>query len=655
MNLVIAHSAQIAFAVSRALNCTDRTENGDYTNDTGSIVITSVAPDFISPAPIQAYANGADFIKTLPFIPKGYMYDFRRRKEDGKYRMIPEDKKTLEKIRTLVDGAAEVILASNLGSEAQALFGMLCMAAKAGRRTSRMWLTTLSNRAITYAYRNRESGRNITRIARSGFVHHGMNFLFRTNVEQAFAQMYGKQSFPMERMDIAALWLLCNSYDNMKVKFPKKTRYGVGISGKWDGKDAQLAPTEIWCKESDAQKVYENFMKMNGKTVTAEVVEVNPKVEWRHELLNMATLQEVSIEELGFLPARTMAAADLLFEKGLISSPRTSVSSLPHHLKRHIERRFPEAKAFPFRPEEQIPYCHGIITTERTPLFLSDDEQRVYELISTHTEMAFDSARCIEVGIAANIDGIDIFGTAELPDNAECVPGSVEFTVSGVSIFSFSDHSPETLTAAAFLHDLNELVNTGCDTPSLLPMGSYRDCGACLQRLIDNGFVKYLLGDIEPTEKARVLLSHAGHLELADIGKFISQIDEVDALAENRKPTKPVMREYENWIHPLILSLITDKKTFVNKVSGYTCPKCGNHGLTVFPATIACECCGFSIPRHFHGYDLTDKDIEQLVRYKYTSPIYGFTNAKGRKFCESLVIDNRFGVTFSAKAAKIYG
>lgn len=73
------------------------------------------------------------------------------------------------------------------------------------------------------------------------------------------------------------------------------------------------------------------------------------------------------------------------------------------------------------------------------------------------------------------------------------------------------------------------------------------------------------------------------------------------------------------------------------------------------PATIACECCGFSIPRHFHGHDLTDKDIEQLVRYKYTSPIYGFIDRKGRKFCESLVIDNRFGVTFSAKAAKIYG
>ncbi len=415
MNLVIAHSAQIAFAVSRALNCTDRTENGDYTNDTGSIVITSVESSLVEPAPFQYYAGGSDFIKTLPFIPKRYLYGIRADNVGGKFKVSDEDKSTVVRLQALVEQAAEVIFASNNGSEAQALFAILCQAAKAGRRISRMWLTTLSNRAITYAYRNRESGRNITRIARSGFVHHGMNFLFRANVEQAFAQMYGKQSFPMERMDIAALWLLCNSYDNMKVKLPKKTRYGVGITGNWNGKSVQLAPAELWTKKSEAQSLYDKFMKLNGKTVMAEVVEVNPKVEWRHELLNMVTLQEVAIEELGFLPARTMAAADLLFEKGLISSPRTSVSSLPHHLKRHIERRFPEAKAFPFCPEEQIPYCHGIITTERTPLFLSDDEQRVYELINIRTEMAFDSARCIEVGIAANIEGVGLLAQPNCP------------------------------------------------------------------------------------------------------------------------------------------------------------------------------------------------------------------------------------------------
>ncbi len=40
-----------------------------------------------------------------------------------------------------------------------------------------------------------------------------------------------------------------------------------------------------------------------AKLVMAEVVEVNPKVEWRHELLNMVTLQEWLSEETG-IPAR---------------------------------------------------------------------------------------------------------------------------------------------------------------------------------------------------------------------------------------------------------------------------------------------------------------------------------------------------------------
>lgn len=654
MNLIIAHSSQIAFAISRALNCTDRTDWGAYTNDTGTIVITSVDPNLVGPAPYGFYANGGGFIKTLPFIPETYLCGIRAENRDGKFKVSEEDMGVLRNLRSLMMDAAEVIFASNEGCMAQAMFAILCQNMKTGRRTSRMWLTTLSNRAISYAYRNREHGRNLTRIARAGLVHLGMDFLFGTNVEQAFAQMYGRQSFPMERMDIAALWLLCNSYDNISKKRPKKTGYTVSVTGKWNGSDVQMSPVEVWSKELQAKLVYADLRNMAGKTVSAEVIEVNPKVEWRFDLLDMVSLQEAALDELGFLPQRTMAVADALFEKGLISSPRTSVSGLPVHMKRHIERRFPETKGYEFSPEEQIPYCHGILTTERTPLFLSEDEQRLYDLIKSRMEMAFDSTKCTEVGITANIGGIEFYGTTELPADAECVPGSIEFEISGASVYSFSDYQPEKLTACNFLHDLNGLVNAGGDTPLLLPVSGHRDCGATLQRLIDNGFVKYLLGDIEPTEKARVLMSHTAHLELSDIGKFIGQIDEVDALAENRRPTKPVIKAYEEWIHPLILSLLTNKNSFSNKVSSYTCPKCGNHGLTVFPATVACECCGFSIPRHYRGHDLTEKDIEQLVLYKYTSPIYDFIDRKGRKFSESLVIDSRFGVTFAAKAAKIY-
>lgn len=57
----------VAFSVSRTLNCTDRTSDGAFTNDTGSIVITAVDPELIAPLPLQSYTDGSDFVKTLPF------------------------------------------------------------------------------------------------------------------------------------------------------------------------------------------------------------------------------------------------------------------------------------------------------------------------------------------------------------------------------------------------------------------------------------------------------------------------------------------------------------------------------------------------------------------------------------------------------------
>lgn len=654
MNLVIANSAQIAFAVSRALNCTDRTPQGAYTNDTGSIVITSVDPGLVAPLPLQSYANGSDFIKTLPFIPKNYNFGIRQTLVDGKMKVVPEDKAAAELLYAMIAEAREVIFASNGGSDAQALFSIVCQAAKAGQKISRMWLTTLSNRAISYAYRHRESGRNITRIARSGLVSLGMDFLFRTNVEQALAGMYGKNTFPVERMDIAALWLLCNSYDNIKNQKPAKTQYSVHVSGKWNGVDVQLSPVNTWENELVARIAYATLSGLTGTTVKAVIEEINPKWEWREDLLTMNTLQKAALHELGFLPEKTMAAADSLFEKGLISSPRTSVSALPKHMKSHVERRFPATKGFDFLSDEQIPYCHGIITTERTPLFLTDDEQRLYQMIATYVEMAFDTNRYVEVGISAKIDGVDFYGYTELPEGVTPEMGEIELTLSGAGVASFRDYQPTELKAYRFLENLIELLNNGNDNPSLLPLNGTWNCGACLQRLIDNGLVKYLLGDIQPTEKARVLMAHTAHLELADIGTFISQTDEVEALAENRKPTMPVMNAYEVWLRPLIVSLVTDPKMFASKVEKLKCPKCGNHELTVFPATVTCQCCGVSIPRHFNGYDLTPKDIEQLVLYKYTSPIYGFVDRKGHKFSQSLVLDYKYGVAFADNAAKIY-
>lgn len=186
-----------------------------------------------------------------------------------------------------------------------------------------------------------------------------------------------------------------------------------------------------------------------------------------------------------------------------------------------------------------------------------------------------------------------------------------------------------------------------------LPLDGVHDMGLALQRLIDHGFVKYTLGDIEPTEKAYLLMKHTDDLELSDMGTVISQIHEVDALADSLTGTADTMNRYEDWIYSQIRPLVANTWLYAHKPTDFKCPKCGGQ-MTSFPAVVACGDCDFSIPRFFHGYELTANDIHQLLTYGYTSPIYGFTGRQGRKFCDALILDGKRRLTFAAKAAKIY-
>lgn len=74
-----------------------------------------------------------------------------------------------------------------------------------------------------------------------------------------------------------------------------------------------------------------------------------------------------------------------------------------------------------------------------------------------------------------------------------------------------------------------------------------------------------------------------------------------------------------------------------------TCMDCG-HSWLMTEHTDKCTCPNCK----------AQLEIKETYARKCEQKSYFNVIAKGRKFCESLVIDNRFGVTFSAKAAKIY-
>lgn len=419
MNLVIASSNTIAFSISRTLNCTDRTTDGAFTNDTGSIVITAVDPGLIAPLPLQCYTDGSDFVKTLPFIPEKLKYGIRKTVVDGKMKISAEDKLAVENLLAHITKADEVILASDGGSEAQALFAIVCQWAKVGVKTGRMWLTALNHKAVGNAYRHRHNGLHVTRIGRAGMVQLGMDFLHNTNVEQAFAQAYGKGAFTLGRPDTALLWTINNMIESRKKAVAGTPKQTVGLTCTYEGQSFILAPTDVWSNREIAEAHYYFLQEEVGTPIHATIIDVEDRIERPESCYSLATLQVDAIAKLGMLPGKVEAVATALFEKGYISSHRTSTPDLPERLRRQIERSYPTAKQFDFVPDSQIPYCHGIIVTERTPMFLGHDEERLYSLIKERMETALDTPiRYTEVTVEVEAGGLKLYGSINLPYGA---------------------------------------------------------------------------------------------------------------------------------------------------------------------------------------------------------------------------------------------
>lgn len=653
MNLIIANSANIAFSISRTLNCTDRTPDGAYTNDTNTIVVTAVDPGLIAPLPMQAYTDGSDFIKTLPFIPKGYKYGIRQTVVDGKLKVLPEDKAAADNLFSHIANADEVIFASDGGSEAQALFAIVCQAAKVGVKTGRMWLTAMNHKAVSNAYRHRHNGRHVTRIARAGMVQLGMDFLHDINVEQAFAQAYGKGAFPLGRPDTALLWTIDNMIESRKRAVAGGKKHTVSLTAEFEGISFNLMPTDVWSDKEVADKWYAMLQQEIGTPIHATVIGVENIIERPELCFNLATLQSEAIAKLGMFPAKTNEIATALFEKGYISSHMTSTPELPERLRRQLTRRYPSAKQYDFVPDSRIPYCHGIIVTERTPMFLSEEETRLYNLIAERMESALAAPRCYtEVVVEIDINGLSLLGSIEMPYGYQPEDDIIFVNPTGAGILGFSKKKPGPLMADEFLKGIYEVM--GIDAPGRkIPLDGIHDMGMSLQCLIDNGFVRELLGELEVTEKGKVLIMHTEKLELSDLGVLMSQIQEVDALANSLTGTAETMRSYEDWIYSQIRPLVANTMLFANKPSSHKCPKCGG-SLTDFPTVVACDKCDFSIPKFFKGYELTPDNIRQLLTFGYTSPIYGFIGKRGCKFSDALVLDSKHGITFADPNAKIY-
>lgn len=352
MILIICENFRTTKNVALALGAGIETASGIYASTT--LTVATIPAKFMRHTPLCELAEGE-----YPFFPE-------------KFRMSATDKELERELKPLFREAAEVVFASDGGADAQARFFNICRHFRVGCHTSRVWLSRLSFGAIRGAFHFRESGRHLYRLAQAGLVSKGMDLLFEYNFNQALMNV-GLPKYKLKRQEVIALESI--GHCNILVGNPGSRCCTIRVNvNSRDSYESQC----LFKDETQAEGIISS-LRAGDEIPASMTVEETTAYNIRFHTLN--TLQLDAYNNLGFLPAKTAKVAQMLYEKGLISSPLTANTHLPEQLKGHMETIFGVTYGYPWGDNGATISDHAIITLRAAEEGMSTAEIQLYRLI----------------------------------------------------------------------------------------------------------------------------------------------------------------------------------------------------------------------------------------------------------------------------------
>lgn len=501
MILIICEKYRIARAVARSLKATTKLHHGVFTGN--DITVVFVRKDFITLTLLSEMAEGR-----LPFVP-------------AKYKMQVTDKVTDRRLRRLFRKAKEVVFASGEGAEAQARFFNLCRHFRVGQSTSRMWLTRLDQEAIKLIFAKREKGRVLHNLAQSGLVANGMEMLFGYNFSRVLDRWY-YTSKTLSRQEAVAISFLGEIEKENERIVGNKPRYRVTI----EAAGLNLISEQSWQTAGECSAILD-AIKIGGN-VKARMT-VSEAICPGLSPYTMTTLQMDAFDNLGWLPSKTIAVTNRLYERRLVTSPYTGN---------------------PMR---------GIMPVQPLPHRASEKERVLYDIIARRTEATTTPPTTRQyAAYKVEIAGITFSHEWEITEPQAQYTGSSEqeCVIEAKEVTPSTQGEVYPLGFSTFLYNLTKItasVNTYMHPR--MPYNRYdHEWGTTIESLEEQGFIaidgngnihltsegKRLTIDLEPYDlmfelggdrfnPGAILLGHTkGQRLMSDFGQWITEtVDDI--------------------------------------------------------------------------------------------------------------------------------
>lgn len=697
MKVVIAEKPSVARDLARVMGAKET--NDGYISGNG-YAFTYAFGHLVQLCTPQAYGFHNWSIANLPIIPTEFKLESKKLKRDGKQIDDAGALKQLNTIKYLLDKAEEVIVATDAGREGELIFRNIYYYLGAKVPFKRLWISSQTDKAIKEGFANLKEGTEYDSLYMSARSRSESDWLIGINATQAITLAAGNRGLlSLGRVQTPTLAMICSRYLENK-DFKPQTFYK--IQAGFEKENIKFKATSEKIDKKDVAE--EAIAKITiGSEATVTKVEAKETKEQPPLLFDLTSLQQDANKKYGYSADQTLNIAQTLYEKKVITYPRTGSRYIGEDVFEQIEELFQhladtaeEGIATISRnligaklnkrsvDEKKVTDHHALLVTDEKPGALLQEQRNIYNMIAKRMVESFSDV-CLKdiTTVVINAGGVELIakGTVikqygwrlsadqvELPDedkntedqdneNAQLPKLTAEELLEILSL-----ELSERFTKAKPIHTeaslLKAMETSGKEIDDDEMRQAMKDCGlgtpatraATIETLFQRDYIKRDKKKLIPTDKGLTVYNLVKDRSIAKVtltGKWEQKLEEMRANKVSYEVFMKHIKDYTQRITKELLQLrisIAHEEIKPLQKGKIKCPKCAAGQIQLFDKVAQCDHyargCDFKIWRTLNGVMLEEKEMKNLLEKGKTSTLKGVKTKEGNTVDAALTFEN---------------
>ncbi len=304
MQLVIAEKPSVAQSIAGVLGAIERKDGYMEGND---YIVSWCVGHLIELAQPESYDEALQkwTYESLPIIPDTWQHE------------VKSDTKAQYKVlyQLMHDNRVDsVVCATDAGREGELIFRLTYNMAGCDKPMQRLWISSMEESAIKEGFSNLRPGSEYDHLYESALCRQEADWLVGINGTRLFTVLYGGKALKVGRVQTPTLAMLVDREAKI-MNFKKEAYYVTNILG--NGLDAV---SEHISDKAEAEKIAGACV--NGQALVTAVVKEEKWIA-PPKLYDLTSLQRDANRLFGFTAKQTLEYTQSLYEKKLVTYPRT--------------------------------------------------------------------------------------------------------------------------------------------------------------------------------------------------------------------------------------------------------------------------------------------------------------------------------------------